>query len=70
LLASSLASSIHNSLFPSARSANINANTYGARYLLFCVLVVSVVQDEEVVDWSEVSALVWPVQLRLWFMLR
>jgi hypothetical protein len=27
-------------------------------------------QDEEVVEWSEVSALVWPVQPRLWFTLR
>jgi hypothetical protein len=34
-----------------------------------CV-VASVVQDEEVVGWSEVSALVWPVQPRLWFMLQ
>jgi hypothetical protein len=35
---------------------------------LLCV-VVSVVQDEEVVEWSEASALIWPIQLRIWFML-
>jgi hypothetical protein len=28
------------------------------------------VQHEEVIEWSEVSALVWPVQLRIWFMLQ
>jgi hypothetical protein len=32
----------------------------GARYLL-CVVVASVVQDEEVVEWSEVNALLRPV---------
>jgi hypothetical protein len=37
---------------------------------LFCVVVASVVQDEEVVEWSEASALIWPIQPRLWFMLR
>jgi hypothetical protein len=68
LLASSLAISLHIPLFPSTRSAN--ANAYGARYFLLCVVVVaSVVQDEEVVEWSEASALIWPVQLRLWFTL-
>jgi hypothetical protein len=36
---------------------------------LLCVVVASVVQDEEVVEWSEVSALVWPIQPGLWFML-
>jgi hypothetical protein len=35
-----------------------------------CVVVASVVQDEEVVEWSETSALVWPVQPRLWLMLQ
>jgi hypothetical protein len=34
-----------------------------------CVVVASVVKDEKVVEWSEASTLVWPVQLRLWFML-
>jgi hypothetical protein len=34
-----------------------------------CVVVASVVQDEEVVEWSEVNALLRPVQLRLWFTL-
>jgi hypothetical protein len=28
---------------------------------LLCVVVASVVQDEKVVEWNEVSALVWPV---------
>jgi hypothetical protein len=32
--------------------ANANTNTKGARFL-FCVIVVSAVQDEEVVEWSE-----------------
>jgi hypothetical protein len=35
-----------------------------------CVVAASVVQDEEAVEWSEVSALVWPIQPRLWFTLR
>jgi hypothetical protein len=35
-------------------------------YFFLCVVVASVVQDEEVVEWSEVSALVWPIQPRLW----
>jgi hypothetical protein len=70
LLASSLAISLHNLLFPSTRSANTNANTYGARYFLLCVVVASAMQDEEVVEWSEASALVWPIQPRLWFTLR
>jgi hypothetical protein len=56
LLASSLAISLHNHLFPSTRSAN--ANTKVARYFLLCIVVASVVQDEEVVEWSEASALV------------
>jgi hypothetical protein len=43
---------------PSARSANTNANTYGARYLLLCVVVASAVHDEEIDRWSEVSVLV------------
>jgi hypothetical protein len=30
-----------------------------------CVVVASVVQDEEVVEWSEASTLIWPVQPRL-----
>jgi hypothetical protein len=34
-----------------------------------CVVVVSVVQDEEVVEWSEVRTLIWPIQPRLWFTL-
>jgi hypothetical protein len=59
LLASSLTISLHNLLFPSTRSAN--ANTSGARYFLLCVVVATVVLDEEVVEWSETSALVWPV---------
>jgi hypothetical protein len=70
LLASSLAISLHNLSFPSTRSANANANTSGVRYFLLRVVVASVMQDEEVVEWSEVSALVWPVQPRLWFTLR
>jgi hypothetical protein len=60
LLASSLAISLHNLLFPSTRPANVNANTKGARYLSLCVIVASVVQDE-IVEWSEASALIWPV---------
>jgi hypothetical protein len=35
-----------------------------------CIVVASVMQDEEVIEWSEASTLVWPVQLRLWFTLR
>jgi hypothetical protein len=42
----------------------------GVRYFLLCLVIASVVQDEEVVEWSEASALVWPVQLKLWFKLR
>jgi hypothetical protein len=35
----------------------------GTSCCVLCVVVVaSVVQDEEVVGWSEVSALIWPVQ--------
>jgi hypothetical protein len=34
LLALLLAISLHNSLFPSTRLANANANTQGARYFL------------------------------------
>jgi hypothetical protein len=30
-----------------------------------CVVVASVVQDEEVIEWSEASTLIWPVQPRL-----
>jgi hypothetical protein len=30
-----------------------------------CVVVASVVQDEEIVEWSEASVVIWPVQLRL-----
>jgi hypothetical protein len=56
LLALSFTISLHNLLFPSTRLAN--ANTKGARYFLLCVVVASVVQDEEVVEWSEASALV------------
>jgi hypothetical protein len=37
---------------------------------LLCVVVASVVKDEEIVEWSEASALVWPIQPRLYFMLR
>jgi hypothetical protein len=65
LLASSLAISLHNLLFASTHLANANANTWGARYFLLCVVVASVVQDEEVVEWSEASTLIWPIQLRL-----
>jgi hypothetical protein len=39
-------------------------------YFLLYVVVASVVQDEEVVEWSEVRALIWPIQSRLWFMLQ
>jgi hypothetical protein len=53
LLASSLAISLYNLLETMA-----NANTKGARYFLLCVVVASVVQDEEIVEWSEASALV------------
>jgi hypothetical protein len=70
LLASSLAISVQNLLLLSAHSANANANTSGARYFLLCVVVASDVQDEEVVEWSEASALVGPVKPRLWFTLR
>jgi hypothetical protein len=42
----------------------------GTRYFLLCPVVASVVQEEEVVEWSEASALVWPVQPRLWSTLR
>jgi hypothetical protein len=38
--------------------------------LLLCVVVASVVQDEEIDRWSEASVLVWPVQSRLWLTLR
>jgi hypothetical protein len=38
-------------------------------YFLLCVVVASVVQDEEIIEWSEASALVWPIQPRLWFTL-
>jgi hypothetical protein len=41
----------------------------GARYLL-CVVVASAAQDEEIDRWSEESILVWPIQPRLWLMLR
>jgi hypothetical protein len=61
---------LHKLLFPSTHLANANANTYGARYFLLCVVVASVVQDEEVIEWSEASALVWPIQPRLWFTLQ
>jgi hypothetical protein len=61
LLASSLVISLHNPLFLCTRSANANANTWGARYLL-CVVVASDVQDEEIDKWSEASVLVWPSQ--------
>jgi hypothetical protein len=56
LLASSLASSLYNPLFPSTRSANANANTLAARYMLLCV-VASDVHDEEIDRWSEASVL-------------
>jgi hypothetical protein len=69
LLASSLAISLQNLLFPSTRSANTNANTYVARYFLLCVVVASLVQDEEVVEYREASTLVLPIQPRLWFTL-
>jgi hypothetical protein len=69
LLASSLAISLHNLLFPFTHSANANANTEGARYFLLCVVITSIVHDEEVVEWSEASILVWPIQPRLWFTL-
>jgi hypothetical protein len=56
LLASSFAISLHNLLFPSTHLAI--TNTYGARYFLLCVVVASVVQDEEVVEWSKASTLI------------
>jgi hypothetical protein len=34
-----------------------------------CVVVPSVVQDEEIDRLSEVSVLIWPVQPRLWLTL-
>jgi hypothetical protein len=37
---------------------------------MLCVVVANVVQDEEVVEWSEASALVSPILPRLWFTLR
>jgi hypothetical protein len=43
--------------------------TANTRYFLFCVVVPSVVQDEEVIEWSEVSTLIWSIQPRLWFTL-
>jgi hypothetical protein len=58
LLASSLAISLQNLLFPFTCLANADTNTQGARYFLLCVVVASVVQDEEVVEWSEASALI------------
>jgi hypothetical protein len=61
LLASSLVISLHNPLFPSTRSAIANTNTLGARYLLLCVVVAGVVQDEEIDRWSEASVLIWLV---------
>jgi hypothetical protein len=64
LLASLLAISLHNPLFSSTHSANANANTYGAKYFLLYVVIASVVQDE-VVEWTEASTLIWPVQSRL-----
>jgi hypothetical protein len=70
LVPSSLAIFLHNILFPSTRSANANANTYGARYFLLCVVIVDAMQDEEVVERSEASAIIWHVESRLWFMLR
>jgi hypothetical protein len=36
---------------------------------MLCVVVASDVKYEEVVEWSEVSALIWHVQPRFWFML-
>jgi hypothetical protein len=62
LLASLLAISLHNPLFPSTCSANTNTNTKGARYFLLSVVVASVMQDEEVIEWIEASALIWPIQ--------
>jgi hypothetical protein len=61
LLASSLVISLHNLLFPSKHLSNANTNTWGDRYFLLCVVVASVVQDEEVVEWSEVSDLICPI---------
>jgi hypothetical protein len=61
LLASPLTISLHNPLFPSTCLANANAKTYGARYFLLCVVVASVVQVEQVVEWSKASALIWPI---------
>jgi hypothetical protein len=46
VLALSLVISLYNPLFLSIHLAN--ANTYGARYLLLCVVVASAVQDEEI----------------------
>jgi hypothetical protein len=70
LLASSLAISLHNLLFPSTHLANANDNTKGARNFLLCVVVANVVRDKEVVEWSEASALDWPVQPSLGLMLQ
>jgi hypothetical protein len=67
LLASSLVISLHNPLFPSTHLDN--AYTYGARYLLLCVVIASVVQDKEIDRWSEAGILVWPIQPRLWLTL-
>jgi hypothetical protein len=36
---------------------------------MLCVVIASAVHDEEVVEWSEASAPVWSVQLRVWFTL-
>jgi hypothetical protein len=65
LLASSLAIFLHDLLFPSTHSANANANTKGAGYLLLCVVIACDVQDEEINRRSKASFLIWPVQLRL-----
>jgi hypothetical protein len=43
-----------------------NANTYDVRYFLLCVVVARVVQDEEVIEWSEASAQILPILLRIW----
>jgi hypothetical protein len=34
------------------------------------VVVASVVKDEEVAKWSEASALIWPIQPKLWLTLQ
>jgi hypothetical protein len=39
-------------------------------YFCLCVVVASVVQDEEAAKWNEASALIWTIQPELWLMLQ